>query len=163
MRNKLPLLVGIGLPILLVLYILITNYLPGLFIKPKSDFLYTTNSYSGYNYVVVGNQLQLQEPNETGYDYNRYQQKPLLYRYNAIENKSTVITQEAGQQLDLDPSDKSPDGFKVSVGGSSGGYFFFPFSYSSRQGIYIKGKGLNKKIIDENYYNFKFLGWVIND
>ena len=60
-------------------------------------------------------------------------------------------------------SNKSPDGFTVGSS-ESDSFSLFSIFYGGRdRGQYLMGKGLNRKITDRNYYNFKFVGWIVNE
>jgi len=163
MKEKLPLLVGIGLPILLILYVAVTSYIPSLFVKPKYNFVYATNSYYDYNINVIGGKISV-EPRYTNYGARTYRpQQPTLFLYDVTEDKSKQISLAQAQTYTLDPSNKSPDGFTVGRR-ESDGYSYFPFFFGGYdRGTYLMGKGLNRKIVDQDYYNFKFIGWVVNE
>jgi len=159
-KEKLPFIVGIGLPLLLILYVAITAYLPSLFVKPKYNFIYSNDSYYGYSINVLDGRINI-EPSR--YD-NRTFRQPTLFLYDVIDDKSTQISLAQAQSYTLDPSNKSPDGFTVGRRDSdSSSYFpFFVFgNYDT--GNYLMGKGLNRRITEGNYYNFKFAGWIVNE
>ena len=156
-REHLPLIVGIGLPLLLIAYIVATIYIPPLFNKPQYDFVYATG-YDG-RYVTVANGTVTVSPLPTyTYEQNRQPQYN-LYVYNVGDSKTTLISLDQARAYRLDPSDKSQDGYTVSSNRDSS-YSFFPFFYGGYDyGYYLKGHGVNKKI-SERDYDFKFLGWV---
>lgn len=157
-REKLPLIVGIGLPLLLILYVAITAYLPSLFVKPKYNFIYSNDSYYDYSVNVLDGRISIQP---RYYD-NRDFRQPTLFLYDVINDKSTQISLAQAQSYTLDPSDKSPDGFTVGRRDSDG--YYFPFFFDSYdRGIYLMGKGLNRKLTDRDYYYFKFVGWIVNE
>jgi hypothetical protein len=158
LKEKLPLIVGIGLPILLIIYVAASFYLSSLFVKPQYNFIYTTDSSYNYNLRVIGGKITA-----TPYEYsNTYRQAttPNLYYYDAKNDRSRSTTLLEAESYTLDSSPKSPDGFVVE-GASSGGMFW---SDGYEDGYYLKGHGFNKKInIAADRYNFKFLGWVVNE
>lgn len=162
LKEKLPLVVGIGLPILLIIIVVIFAYLPSLFVQPKYNFVYATGNLYDYEIKVVNGKLNLNP--QTRYRYGTQYEYPLrepsLFFYNVLEEKSTAITLSQAQTYNLDPSSKSPDGFAVGRADSDG-VSFFPFFYGGRyaSGQYLTGKGLSQKITDS--YDFKFIGWVI--
>lgn len=158
-KEKLPLIVGIGLPLLLIFYVGITAYLPSLFVKPKYNFIYATDT-SDYNLSIVDGKVVMEQ---RYFNVNRPRQ-PTLWLYDVARDKSTQISLEKAQTYTLDPSNKSPDGFTVGRG-ETGGYSVFPFFFGGYdRGTYLMGKGLNRRISErEDYYNFKFLGWVVNE
>ncbi|EKD65235.1 MAG: hypothetical protein ACD_50C00152G0007 [uncultured bacterium] len=159
-REKLPLVVGIVLPLLLILYVAVTAYLPSLFIKPKYNFIYSNDNYYDYSINVVNGKVNIQ-PNYR-YD-NSVVRQPALYLYDVVNDKSTLISLSQAQNYTLDPSNKSLDGFTV---GSrvNDSYSYFPFFFSGNdRGIYLTGNGLNRVITERDYYYFKFVGWILNE
>jgi|SRR3990167_6008965 len=162
-KEKLPLAVGIGLPLLLIIFVAVFAYLPSLFVQPKYDFVYATSNLSDYETKVVNGKLTLNP--QTRYRYGTQYEYPLrepsLYLYNVLEEKSTSITLSQAQIYNLDPSSKSPDGFTVGRADSDG-VSFFPFFYGGRydRGQYLTGKGLSQKVTDN--YDFKFIGWIMS-
>ena len=162
-KEKLPLIVGIGLPLLLILYVAITVYLPSLFVKPKYNFIYTNTNYYDYDVNVIDGRVNV-DPRYTDNTSRTYIPKqPTLFLYDVVDDKTTQISLTQAQTYILDPSNKSPDGFTVGKS-ESDGYSFFPFFFgSSGRGTYLMGKGLSRRITDQGYYNFKFVGWIINE
>ena len=162
MKEKLPLIVGIGLPILLVFYVILSSYLPALFVKPKYNFVYTTGNYYDYDINVVGGKVTINPRNYGNYSYSS--NEPNLYLYDVSEDKSILITTNQAEDYYLDSSNKSPDGFTVERGDGGGGFFPFFWYDSYDNGYYLRGRGLNKKIqLSGDSYQFKLLGWITND
>jgi len=162
MKDKLPLFVGIGLPLLLVAYIVLSTYIPSLFVKPKYNFIYATGYYYNYNISTVNGKITVSPTYSDNQSYSNTS-TPTFYLYDVSNDKSTQITTGQTQAYNVDPSNKSPDGFTVET--SYGGGGFFPFWYDSYDGgYYLKGHGLNKKIqILGDTYQFKLIGWVTNE
>lgn len=157
-KETLPLIIGIGLPLLLIVYVATTVYLPSLFNKPLYDFIYTT----GYDsrYVTVENQT-VKVNQKPSYRANEPPQQPEfnLYYYDVSKESSKLISVEEAKNYELDPSEKSPDGYAVS-NDRDRSYSFFPFFYGgSDRGTYLTGHGVSKRV-SEKYYDLKFLGWV---
>ena len=159
MKDKLPLIVGIGLPLVLVVFVLINSYLPSIYLKPRYNFIYANRNYD-WDMMVVDGRLSY-SPKYQYYSGTYSQNQPIIYLYDVIQNKSTQISPSAAQAYKLDPSNKSPDGFTVE--NSSSSYSYFPFFWeSSDSGVYIKNKGLSKKLeIGQSYYDFQFVGWIV--
>lgn len=155
MKEKLPLVVGVVLPLILILYVGLVSYVPSLFAQPKYNFLYAS---ADYNSDVIVNSGRVEVINRGFNDYNY--KDPQIYLYNVAEEKSTPISLTEAQVYQLDPSDKSPDGFTVQYSNNSAEVFPFYFG-GSNYGYYLKGKGLNKKIETGDRYNFRFLGWIM--
>ena len=162
MKEKLPLIVGIGLPIFLIIFVAVSVYLPSLFVKPKYNFIYATGSLYDYDINVIDGRLSVNSKYYPDTTYRRIPSQPTLFLYDVVNDKSKQITLTQAQSYILDPSDKSPDGFTVGRS-ESGDSSFFPFFYGRNdRGRYLMGKGLNRKVTDQNY-DFKFIGWITNE
>lgn len=170
-KKNITLVLGISIPILMIVFVAGSIYLPGLFIKPHFNFLYASGDdyyyYSQQRYSVQNGRLvknEIEQPeNQT---YNSPQGESKLYFYDVMKNKSREISFEEAQNLTLDSNIKSPDDFEVVYGSRGDG--FFPFfwgggvDYTTR---YLKGRAVNKKLNlllngSSYYYNFRFLGWI---
>lgn len=158
MKDKLPLIVGIALPMLLVGYVLGTAYIPSLYAKPQYKFLYTQGSSYDYDILVAGGKVTYSRryPNDTSY-------RPLppeIHVYDPVVNASRTLSIEEAQAYTLDTSTKSPDGYTVAQNDTESSSFF-PFYFgSSGGGYYLKGHGLQRKIPGTYSYDFQFLGWI---
>jgi len=160
-KETLPLVIGVGLPLLLIAYVIATVYIPPLFNKPQYNFIYAT----GYDsrYVTVTNERITVDP-LPAYSYEATRQAQFnLHLYDVSAEKTKLISQEEAQNYRLDPTDKSPDGYTVTTNRDSS-YSVFPFFFGGGYdyGYYLKGHGINQKISERNY-DFKFLGWIINE
>lgn len=168
-KKNISLVLGLSIPVVMILFVAGSIYLPGLFVKPHFDFLYMINDnryneqqFSVENGLLVRNSI-IPKPSTAA------RPSPRFFIHDVTTNKSREITFEQAQQLKLDSSPQSPDGLSVKPG-SRGGSFLFFFGgggndYSSR---YLVGNGLSKKLnldIDQGspYYsnNFRLLGWII--
>ena len=169
-KKNITLVVGISIPILMILFVAGSIYLPGLFIQPKFNFLYVSGDdyyyYNQYQYSVQNGKLvrsEIQQPE------NRNYQPPgevKLYIYEVAKNESREISFEEAQNLNLDSNNISPDGFEVTYGICGDGFFPVFFwserDYSTR---YLKGHNVSKKLNLQlnggSYYNnFRFIGWI---
>lgn len=172
-KKNITLVVGITIPILMILFVAGSIYLPGLFIKPHFNFLYVSgdDSYysynNGYQYTVQDGKLvrnEIQKPTNQNYTPPRTEAK--LYLYDVVKNESTEISFAGAQNLNVDSNIKSPDDFEVVYGSNGGG--FFPFFYgggADYNARYIKGHNVSKKLNLQlnggSYYNnFRFIGWI---
>lgn len=168
-KQKLPIIIGIGLPLILVLWILIFVYiLPSIFVNPGYNFIYVTGYENKYIRVVNGSvQTDPCPYTETKYkSCSMYLKDINFYFYDVKNNENIPLTLNEAKNYKLDSSEKSPDGYVVRLNkGSSGEFYFFPFFWGSgvSRGYYItKDNGLSKQLpFKGTYYNFKFLGWVL--
>lgn len=155
-----------AIPVLMILFVAGSIYLPGLFVKaPEYNFMYSVSDYS-YNgvdqYIVEKGQVAKPVIAEPAGSKPIGQEK--LFIYDIGKNQSSEISFDAAQKIVLNTASLSPDGFEVSYGNYGNG--FFPFFFSSGTDyntIYIKGHNISKKLniqMGGTYYNFRFLGWI---
>lgn len=171
-KRNVTLVIGISIPILMILFVAGSIYLPGLFIQPHTNFLYVSvdDSYYYYNngsqYSVQNNKLVKNEIKQPTNQY--YNPPPLevkLYVYDVEQNKATEISFTDAQNLNLDSNTKSPDGFEVVDGNNDGFFPFFWGSGTDYETRYLKGHSVSKKLNLQlnggSYYNnFRFIGWI---
>lgn len=170
LKKNFTLIAGISIPILMVVVIALSIYLPSLFgVQPGFSFLYQSggNYYGKWDYIVSNGRLTREEiirKNDLDY-YNPKVSDPKLYIYDVSKNASREISFEDAQNLQINSNILSPDGFELSYGSNGDGVFplFFGGSrdYNSR---YLKGHGIAKKINLQyptgNSYDFSFIGWI---
>ena len=164
-KKNVPLIVALSVPLLMILLTAVSIYLPGLFVKPKINFIFSTdvgycyqNRYSVKNGRVVENEFKdvnnnnLCPPNRA----------PRIFYYDVQRNTAKEMTFEEAQRFLLDDSLKSPDGFEV-VPGNSGGDIFF-FNGNSYYDKYLKKGAFSRRLnivgASSYYYDFRFIGWV---
>lgn len=159
-------IVGISIPILMIILVAASIYLPGFFIKPQYNFLYVNGDDSYYNerhqYSVQDGKLirnEMKDSEGKAYTYAR------LFLYDVIKDKSREVTFEEAQNLGIDPSDVSPDGFEIAYGSHGSGIFpFFFYSNTDYNTRYLTGHNISKKLnlqLIGSYYNsFRFIGWI---
>lgn len=169
-RQKLPIIIGVGLPILLILWIVVfVNILPSIFVKPVHNFIYVTG-YDNQQHVYVESGKIKADPcpyNSSSYSYyncNNYL-KEAFYLYDVKNNENIPLSLAEAQQYNLDSSEKSSDGYMIKSSRSdSGDFYVFPFFFGSgvSEGISISNGSFSRQVSLKNnsYYNFKFLGWV---
>jgi hypothetical protein len=168
MKRNLSLYLGLAIPVVMIILVVSSVYLPGLFIKPQYSFLYaTSNSYANDHYIVSGEKLV---------DNKSYEDKNIaanvilpetrLFFYDIEKNESREISFEEAEAFVLDSSNESPDGFEVENGRRGGGLFFSGYNDYSEKFLVsgLTSKKLNIDL-DRNYsykssYYFRFLGWI---
>jgi len=169
-KKNITLIVGISIPILMIVFVAASIYLPGLFIKPNVNFLYAYGDeyYSQERFTVQNGKLVKREVPR--YESQSYYQPPReeskLFLHDVVKNESREVSFEEAQRLNLDSGTKSSDGFEVINGYQGGGFFpFFGGSGSDYNTRYLKGHNVSKKINlqqrgESYYYDFRFLGWI---
>lgn len=166
-KKNIPLYLALAVPLLMILVVVILVYLPGIGKSPKINFLYATGdqiTYDYYNrYYVSGNHLNVSQDPVPNYQPSYNKKDVHFYIYDVIKKEASEISFNEAQQLNLDPSNISSDGYVVTNGSNNGGFpFGGPSDYNS---FYIRGHNrsqkLNLKLSGSNYYsNFRFLGWI---
>jgi hypothetical protein len=187
-KKNFAILLAFTLPILLIVVVATSTYLPSLLLSTHYNFVYTSCSngtnytywyncgsylqerYSIVNGKIVTNYVDLQRDfNDDGIpDTNNYVAH--IFLHDTAKNESREITFEEAQTLTLNSLLTSPDGVTFSGRHDrNGGDFFLIFDgYSSSYGYYLtKGGGRDKLQLINNtgqeYYqdNFQFVGWVL--
>ena len=114
-KKNITLVLGISIPILMILFVAGSIYLPGLFIKPHFNFVYVSGDdyyYYNYNqrqYSVQNGKLvksEIKQPENQNYKPPRGESK--LYLYDVAKNESKEISFEEAQNLNLDSNTKFP-------------------------------------------------------
>ncbi len=187
-KQKRAILLGVAflLPLIFILIVFVTTYIPASTLQTSFNFVYATCNQGSapYTYycsnhlnsryeVKNGRVIELELPNDLDSDGdgvvdNDENYRTRLFLHDTSSNISEEISLIEAQRLTLDERITSPDGVAVE-GEFSGGGNFFPFvRYSSRYGYYLTQgsarQALNLINADErNYYrdDFLFLGWVI--
>jgi len=161
-KKNVPLIVALSIPVLMVVLITISIYVPTLFIKPQFDFIYSTGRDYCYNFkysVQNENLIQNEIKNKNENRNCRNNREPRLFYFDVQSFASKEITFDEAQKYTLDNRYKSQDGFEIVSGHRSFDIFFF--GGSSYYDKYIKKGAFNRSIkIQGTYYDFKFLGWV---
>ena len=181
-------IVAFALPILLIVGIALSIYLPSAFLSTDYDFVYATcdagrnDYYDRYDcdlyldrlYAVENGRLikqdipDAQDTDKDGTPDVEEGYITRLFLHDTESNTSTEITFEEAQEIELSGLITSPDGVSVEGIYSRSAEFFPLFGGSSQYGYYLtKGdKHTKLNLINEenNYYyrnNFKFIGWIV--
>lgn len=166
-KKNITLILGLSIPIIMILLVAVSIYLPNLFVQPpKVNFLYVIgNDYNNIQqYSVQNNKLiktEIIQPYKVPDDSK-------LFIYDVIKNQNQEVSLDEAQKLNLDSNIISSDGFEIAYGSTSSGFFPFFFSNTDYETQYLKGHGISRKLnIQTNgsrpyYYNFRFLGWIKN-
>jgi hypothetical protein len=166
-KENIPLVIGLCIPVLMVIGIAISIYLPTLFApEPQYNFIYTSwnQSYVSHNYYVDNSTIVEEEAPLPYEGFKGTRSTPKLFLYDVKADKSLPISLEEAKKYKLDQSSLSPDGFEVSCGS----YECDPFFMGCRNygTVYLKGHHISKKLDikkESNYCwnNFDFIGWII--
>lgn len=171
-KPNISLIVGIAIPILMVVFVACSIYLPGLFIQPKQNFLYMTGNNDAYYcnavFEVHGGKLTSVKPQAPYNDpaYVKTACDRAFHIYDVATNEVKDLTVEEAMALSLDNSPLSSDGFEVVRGGRSGDFMFLFDVGSDYNTMYLRGHNVSRKLNIvrheyDNYYNFQFLGWIL--
>ncbi len=168
-RKNISLIVGLAIPLLMIVLVALSIYLPNLFAPaPRCNFLYVTgeNGYQGAQYTVEHGTLT---KHDVKYPEHSTPAVVRLFVHDVSSNESREVSVEAAQQLRLDPSLKSPDVYEVAYGNGDSG--FFPLFFSGApdyNAVYLKGHNAGKKMnvqsLNNARYDYRdraqFLGWI---
>ncbi|MDP3772318.1 MAG: hypothetical protein Q8Q94_03020 [bacterium] len=176
--KNISLIVGLAIPVLMIVAVAGSIYIPQFFApKPQYDFLYTNDYYGGpygaqlyevRNGRVVKNPpvLPLQDSSAPPYVAKPVPApEPQLFRYDVKNDMSKEVAFEEAQNFSLTTDQKSPDGFEFRDGSRDGD--FFPFGRGYDYNVkYLIGHGISRKLnISVNQYQYnpvRFLGWIKN-
>ena len=177
-KENLSLILAFAAPVIMILIVVAVIYIPNLYYKPQTDFIYAESSYN-HTYTVDSNgrvnETSQNSPKSIppappvspapamppGSDYTQ------LYYYDIAKNTSTPIDLNAAQKYKLNGSVQSPDGYTIEYGSNSEGIFpIFISSSTDYNNRYIQGHGASRKLnlpVPNNFYgyNFQLIGWVI--
>lgn len=168
-QKNISLIVGICIPLLMIVLVGASIYLPALFAPPAQfDFLYVTGDdyYAGQAHVVEHGRLTKRE---VKYPAHYTPGVARLFVHDVAANRSKEISFEEAQGLSLDPNVQSPDGFEVVHGSRGDGLFPLFFVHDVDYNTwYLKGHNTSKKLNVEfpsdrrGYYHLgvRFLGWI---
>ena len=188
-KKNFTILLAFALPIVLIVIVALSAYLPSLFISTKYNFvyilsctesvdryLYRCENYLQERYSIVDDKLvvNLIDPervsDENRVPTNKENYTTRIFLHDNESNESREITLKEAQTLTLNSLLTSPDGITISSNYHRGSDFFFIFNGSSSYGYYLtKGKSKSKLNLinngDRYYYqnNFKFIGWIVSE
>jgi hypothetical protein len=182
LKDNMPLVVGISLPVLLVLMFWIATVIPTLTVPdPQHDMLYTADYYD-YNVVTSGavhieiRDGRLRAVYRETEDQN-YRNAPRIYYFDVSAGSTQELSIEIpadvedGQDLEipearglkLSKKNIAPDGYSFDASYSSrSGFFFFDSGYRYRGLIRKDGRAIKIPTHGHQYQgNLRFLGWVL--
>jgi hypothetical protein len=172
MRKNLPLIVGIGLPVLFVIVLFIAVAIPNSNIHPGHDFVYTFDGVAPYysdtyrdTYAVQDGHI-VPKPIQTTNTASSaaLKDRAPLYLYDVQNDSTHEISLADAQALSLVPGPSSPEGYTVDYRYGSEGIFDLVGGSHNENGYYLVFKNGTRKLsgLGSNYngYNFHLIGWV---
>jgi hypothetical protein len=164
-KKNIPLIVALSLPLLMIILIAVTIYLPSLFVKPTTDFVFMLGGNCCYNcprlYAVRNGRLFrndiVSELNDKQCAANTSSIR--FYYYDIEKDVSREIDYAQAAQLVYDDSAISRDGFEIEDGHDSD-FFGVGRNYDEK---YIKKGAYSRRLNmpkPERWYDYAFIGWV---
>ena len=96
-KNKI-LILGLSIPVLMIILVVASIYIPTFFVKPKYNFIYAfSNSYFGPEYKVKNSKLTKVDNSNSGYEISDSRQTPdypTLCYYDVKKDENTEISFE---------------------------------------------------------------------
>ena len=162
-KNNLSLIFGISIPILMIVFVALSIYLPRFFAEdPQYDFLYYVtednyNSEANESYYTVRKGLINFVDNNSQ---ENFEERSIIFRHDVSENNSYEISYEEASYIELEARDESPDGYEL-VNSYGGDILYIDISYDE---LFLKGHNISTemKIFNSNIHfnQFNFLGWI---
>jgi hypothetical protein len=169
MRKHLPLVIGFAIPILLVVAVVLSIYVPRLTTKgPSTNFLFMSrqdytyptsvppmyeegkglgarpsDAEDLYDYRLQGDRLEIVKVTDRGYPRSRL---PALYRYDVEQNTYAAVSEAELSVYRLQNSKTSPDGFEINSGSNGGGIFEIFSGSRDYYATYITKGAYSKKL-----------------
>lgn len=169
LKNNLPLVMAIAIPVLLMIFMMAIIYIPQQQIKPVYNFLYLAGGEYWNQYPAIkDNRLVIPSPPASLVPDSYYSsRKSNYYIYQPAKDESRKITEEEAKQLKLLDQPVSPDGYSVGRNTDNTSFGILPLILGvtdSSKGIYLKNKQFKKRIsVEAGLYNydFRFIGWIL--
>ena len=171
-KRNLSLIIGLSIPVAMVIFVAIAINGPRWFNTVDSatyDFLYTTGPHIPHAFHTVKDGRLIRNE-QTVPDGVTVAEQPAtrFFLHDVARNSSKEIPEEEAMALQLDGMLRSPDGFTVETG-RRGGWYIFGFGRNYRNHYLVKERFSDKLDLETDtgaynyYWNFRFLGWVVND
>ena len=166
-----PLMIGLLVPLLMVVFIAVSVVVPRLFAPAAQyDFIYSVaDGYSpDSEYFVRDGRIQLRSFKDPAQKQTQY--APVrLYRHDVKENRNVAISLEEAGKLSLSDASQSPDHFEIGPGTQGSSFLFFYSSYSDYSSMYLKGHGVAQELnlikgarAYYSYSDFHLVGWILS-
>ena len=144
-RKHLSLIVGLALPVLMILAVAASIYVPRWFAQPATNFVYSVQNIMP-SYTADGRFIDSQPPK--------------YYLHDVKKNANSELTAAVYGKMKLDTASESADGWTVTAGDNGS-----IFGGGTGRTYYLVDHGASYKLnlkYDPNDYNLelKFQGWV---
>lgn len=164
--TKKEFLLFLSIPVAIILIVASIVLVPSLFAKPKFNFVYSycPDYFCGQGYAIDKSGTVTMKEGLSTLNLSYYNKQPDLYLHDMSTGASKKISLADANNLRLNSSNVSPDGYVLKQNSSSSGSFLFAIE-SSDDSWYLEN-GLKKKKVNltgtSNSYrgNINFLGWV---
>lgn len=167
----LPLIIGIGLPLLCVALLSAVIYIPQQSLKPAHDFVYSQLSvYSStavYSYSVVNGKVtrSIRDGYNTDASLSPDAETGGLYLYDVKTDTVRPLLWAEAKTLSFEPNHLSSDGYGVDYGSRSSGILEL-FGDGDRNNLYVTKGNVRRALVgvagDQRHYSygFTFIGWI---
>lgn len=166
--KNLTLVLGLAIPVVMVLLVAASIYVPPLFApKPSYDFVYVVGDqhFRGQHYDVEDGRVTY---HELAYEEKDRRSSPKLFVHDVRANRNRAVSLEDARRWRVNPGSVSPDGYEV-VSGSSG-YGLFPLFVGEARDyrtMYLQGHHASYRLqldtsSSDSYWsrNIRVLGWI---
>jgi hypothetical protein len=173
-KKNITLSIALLIPVLMLVFIVASIYIPGLLYKPQYNFLYAVgNGYCSYPEYIVKNARVMQNQDKGRHRYGdlcTYKDRTIqFYIYDVTTDQNTLISLMDAERLTLNESEESPDGFSVRRRSRGGWGLPFFGSGGDFNTYYLLGHNTSHKLNlytnnEDRYSSVKpFLGWIVNE
>ena len=180
-KTHFSIILAFTLPILLIIGVALSVYIPSLFISTNYDFIYTAceykNSYRSYcnndlysveNGRIVEKEVVSEDDTSPKKVVIQEERSYRLFLHDTEKNESREITLEEAKNYELSGLLTSPDGINFSSSYDRNSDIFFLFGSGSSYGHYLTKGNAKKKlnlINDDGSYYYRnssvFIVWII--
>ncbi|MCP4727148.1 MAG: hypothetical protein GY863_19075 [bacterium] len=165
-RKNLILIIAISIPLLLLIIIALSIYLPMYMDSPEGRFLYAVCEdfgNSAVEYSVTEGHLAISDSLQAEIETEKYE--VILYVHDLEKDHNTLITFDEAAELDIDTSQTSGSGLKLTPGSKLDGIFPFSIIKADSSTRYIRGRFTARKldlelVRTDKTVEFRFLGWI---
>ncbi len=177
-KEKLPIIVGLALPIFFIVFVAIWISVRTSSVQPQSDFIYAISNETSpakygilykNNYVVENSKVVLSPVNYSKEEILNYEMRDArdLYMYDVKNDVNKKITLDEAQKYFVYDDEYSVDGYNVNFEYGNGGIFEVFGNNHDNSGYFVTkmNSGAKRKLnipLKNSYWNggFEFIGWI---